>query len=228
MDSNSENKWKCTQCSSTFKCKTIFDRHILNKHNPNGKVECKICGKIFKNPPSLSVHVSQMHTNRIRLSCDICNNTFSNRANLQMHIDTIHNLERTRFQGGFPGCDKTYLKQKSMLNHEQRIHIKDDLETLKCQLCQHTFARKDTLTKHIRVVHENQRNYPCTFCDKRFSQSEELKAHVEAKHVTNKELIHSCDKCDYKSYSKRYLAQHVKRHNARTNFVGRNSSSLPN
>lgn len=91
---------------------------------------------------------------------------------------------------------------------------KSSRDMLKCDVCPQTFLSRANLQRHIQVVHQNRRNYPCSFCNLRSSSSSHLKSHVEAKHVTNKEPIHSCDKCEYKSYSKGNLASHKRRHNA--------------
>ncbi|XP_035713718.1 zinc finger protein 888-like [Folsomia candida] len=177
---------------------------------------CEICGKMLKNPVTLAAHVSHMHTNRIRLSCNICNDTFSNRGHLQRHMDTVHpTKEQPRFPCGFPGCEKSFNRKDGVSKHVKSTHMqKVGRETFKCQLCPQTRTSRERLQNHIRRVHENQRNYPCTFCDKRFSNSYHLKRHVEVIHATNKEPIHSCDKCGYKSHSKHYLTMHARRHNA--------------
>ncbi|OXA44926.1 B lymphocyte-induced maturation protein 1 [Folsomia candida] len=88
------------------------------------------------------------------------------------------------------------------------------LKKFRYHVCPQAFLSLNYLQSHIRVVHGNQRDYPCTFCDKSFSAAGSLKRHVETKHATNEELIHSCDKCEYKSHSKYYLANHKRNHNA--------------
>ncbi|OXA54460.1 hypothetical protein Fcan01_10994 [Folsomia candida] len=57
-----------------------------------------------------------------------------------------------------------------------------------------------------------------------FANSLNLKVHVEARHAANKELIHSCDKCEHKNHSKHNLAMHAKWHkpaNHKCYFCGR-------
>lgn len=99
----------------------------------------------------------------------------------------------------------------------QKTHLdKSSRDLLHCHVCAQTFLRKSSVQRHIRVVHENQRNYLCKFCAKRFSSSAHLTRHVEARHPGNIELIYSCEQCGYKTHSKGYIADHRKRHLAGT------------
>lgn len=96
----------------------------------------------------------------------------------------------------------------------QVTHLeKSTRRIFKCERCPQMCSRRSDLQKHVKVVHENQRNHSCTFCDKTCSTSGNLRRHVEARHSANRDKIHSCDKCDYVTHSKVYLAQHVRRHN---------------
>ena len=45
----------------------------------------------------------------------------------------------------------------------------DDVQDLKCRICEKTFTRKYSLHNHYRV-HSNQKPYQCKICDKGFTQ----------------------------------------------------------
>lgn len=97
--------------------------------------------------------------------------------------------------------------------HLQKTHLeKSTRDVLKCHVCSQAFITRRGLRRHIRVVHENQRNHPCEFCGKTFPSAKDLERHVEARHAENKDPIHSCDKCEYRSHSKHNLTRHARRH----------------
>ncbi|XP_035713774.1 zinc finger protein 823-like [Folsomia candida] len=128
---------------------------------------------------------------------------------LQQHIPT-HTTEKPY---NCATCGKSFTLRGNMKRHEETHLEKSTRDRLQCQVCTQTFLSKLAVQRHVRAVHENRKKYPCEFCDKGFSKPSNLEGHVEAKHATNKDLIHSCDKCEYKSYSKFNLAYHVRRHN---------------
>lgn len=49
--------------------------------------------------------------------------------------------------------------------------------TFKCDHCDATFKRKDTLNVHIQVVHDGHKKYKCDLCDKAFVTPSVLKSH---------------------------------------------------
>lgn len=110
-------------------------------------------------------------------------------------------------------CGKSEIKNCILILQIRHLS-KSARDVSNCHICPQTFLSRITLQRHIRIVHENERNYACTLCDKRCSNSGNLKRHVEARHATNKEKIYSCDKCKYRTHSKGYLAAHRRRHNA--------------
>lgn len=84
-----------------------------------------------------------------------------------------------------------------------------------CPRCPQTFLTRHGFQTHVRFGHENEKNFPCKFCPKRFSVPANMRRHVVTRHPENKEAINSCDTCEYKSYSKANLVEHVKRHGPR-------------
>ncbi|XP_021961416.1 GDNF-inducible zinc finger protein 1-like [Folsomia candida] len=143
---------------------------------------------------NLSPGNPRIHSTREQPSCDTCHGVFSKLVGLRLDVKAVHSTPKG-----------------SMKIHEVTHLQKTTPDTLQCHVCPQAFLSRSALQRHIRVLHENRRNYPCTFCKRRFSISSNLKRHVAMKHAASKEKIHSCDKCEYKSHSKFNLKQ---RHNA--------------
>lgn len=64
--------------------------------------------------------------------------------------------------------------------------------TFKCDQCDSTFKRKDTLNVHIQVVHDGHKKYKCDLCEKAFVTPSVLKSHKKV----NKNLNCSCFVCE--------------------------------
>ena len=57
------------------------------------------------------------------------------------------------------------------------ILISTGERTFKCDQCDATFKRKDTLNVHIQVVHDGHKKYKCDLCEKAFVTPSVLKSH---------------------------------------------------
>ncbi|OXA44481.1 hypothetical protein Fcan01_20862 [Folsomia candida] len=220
---NNRERPSCDTCHRMFFNSAKLRQHIDTVHSTKKRrrLPCTVpgCEKTFLHKGNVVRHVRTDHAqNPVRYPCTLCGKEFKLRCHLENHILT-HTTEK---HYKCATCGKSFAQMGHLKDHEKTHLDKSARDMSNCHVCHENFLSKLGLQRHIRVVHENWRNYPCTFCDKRFSCSSHLKDHVEARHVTNKELIRSCDKCEYKSYSKHNLANHRKRHNAanhRTTFL---------
>ncbi|XP_035713616.1 zinc finger protein 37 homolog [Folsomia candida] len=206
----------CDVCHRVFFHYGTLQRHIHALHNteerPRFSCQFPGCEKIYKNRYGLSQHVSTEHAeNPVRFPCTLCGKKFKRRSHLETHIHS-HTTEKTY---NCSTCGRSFAHKASVTQHEKTHLEKSARDMLQYRVCPQTFSSKKSLQGHIRVLHENQRNYPCAFCDKRFANTTNLKVHLERRHPTGKELIvYSCEKCEYRSHSKANLAAHGIRHNA--------------
>ncbi|OXA44927.1 Zinc finger protein 90 [Folsomia candida] len=184
----------CDTCHQVFATITTLRRHIEaihgTKERPRFSCTYPGCEKTYQNERHISQHVRTEHAqNPVRFPCILCGKEFKTRAELGSHIPT-HTTEKPY---NCSTCGKSFAHRTNMKLHQMTHLEKSTRDVIKCQVCPQTFVSKITLQRHIRVVHENRRNYPCSFCDKIFCNSTNLKVHVEAIHDTDKELVHSCD-----------------------------------
>ena len=61
-----------------------------------------------------------------------------------------------------------------------------------------SFSIKDTLKKHIHIVHEGHKDYKCESCRKSSSQAGYMKKHIHTVHEGHKD--YKCESCA-KSYA---------------------------
>ena len=104
----------------------------------------------------------------------------------------------------------------------QSFHLKTT--RFKCEQCEETFVRKDSLTCHLREQHfninanvdfvEDLGNYfqnKCDQCDKSFKRKYQLKRHVSTVHSSAEyKKKFQCPKCDKKFTTKDHLKRHEK------------------
>lgn len=93
----------------------------------------------------------------------------------------------------------------------QRTHLEKHLrKEFKCKECPYTCLARSGLQTHVETYHEKQK-YPCKLCNTTLSSSQGLACHIKIIHSKSKELRHCCGKCEYKSYWKNNLTEHLKR-----------------
>ncbi|XP_035713472.1 zinc finger protein 888-like [Folsomia candida] len=204
----------CDICHRVFFEPRNFRRHIAVIHGTSERPRfpCTFLGseKTYQNKRQISHHVKTEHAeNPVRFPCTLCGNEFKTRGNLSRHILT-HTTEKPY---NCATCARSFARRSHVKSHEMTHLEKSTRARSKCHVCPQTFLRRADLLRHIRVVHENQRNFPCLFCDKIFARTSQVKGYVEAVHPAKKEKTHSCDKCEYKTHTKANLTLHVRRHN---------------
>ena len=69
-------------------------------------------------------------------------------------------------------------------------HLKEHVNLqYNCSICDATFSHKNSLTMHIREVHEEKKVYKCNKCPSTFSYPKHLTKHFEESHTKMKEYI---------------------------------------
>ncbi len=71
---------------------------------------------------------------------------------------------------------------------------RDDQSGHYCEHCGKVFARPDSLKRHVRRVHTEERPFVCMDCEKCFATKDRLKRHEK----THREKSYECPKCHKK------------------------------
>ena len=67
-----------------------------------------------------------------------------------------------------------------MKQHFSRVHIGG--MSVQCDICNETFASKDILRTHGKIVHEEIKDFLCDFCEMKFSNRWNLQNHISRIH----------------------------------------------
>lgn len=74
-------------------------------------------------------------------------------------------------------CNRTFTNKYNLWRHEINIHQPRQKNNIRCRLCQKTFARHDSLQRHLKF-HRGERRHICNICHKTFVTSACLKRHL--------------------------------------------------
>ena len=92
----------------------------------------------------------------------------------QLSITALY-LPLTMPQTPCPECHKTFARKETMQCHMNSIHLQ---LKHRCSICDREFSTKGSLTRHINDVHKERRTFKCPECPLTFARQETLDKHV--------------------------------------------------
>ncbi|KAF9812355.1 hypothetical protein SFRURICE_005466 [Spodoptera frugiperda] len=199
---------ECQVCGFNFETFGSIERH-MNVHYRN--YVCKECGTGFVTKYRLKVHTKSMHAGG-NYPCEICGKVFSTSQKYKNHVNTVHKLLK-RFK--CTKCPERFAEYFRRQKHLVQVHGVAPLQ-YKCNVCDKSFDRRYTLSRHMKRDHLEERDYQCEICTYRCFTKNELRVHM-VKH--NGERIFECSVCK-KSYArKKTLKEHMRIHNNDRRFA---------
>ena len=194
-------KFICDDCGKVFDFEIFLKRHQSFNHPKQGFLSCHLCAKKVPRV-RMNTHLSVHHDIGLTRKCKQCD-FVSTLGNLKNHVLEHHN-EKVE-------CDVCHevFRASVIRQHKRHAHI---IGRIKCNYCESTCGSKSDLVKHIRNVHEREKNLKqCPHCDFTTVSKRSYKLHVDA-HAGIKP--HHCAICDYQTIEKRHLANHMKKKHA--------------
>ena len=86
------------------------------------------------------------------------------------------------------------------------LAVQDAAGSYPCDKCNYKTKYKSNLAKHIKAIHEGERN-PCSQCDYKGIDSSSLMVHMKTVHEG---VLYQCDQCQYKAKYKSDLMVQIK------------------
>lgn len=180
---NNETLYECDHCGAQFTLVLDLESHIKTKHgfdeehDNNCQVACKYCAKSFKTNIYLTNHMRIQHGIENLFKCEDCERTYKRRYDLERHIQNHHVIKKLQ------DCAKPF-------NLNEHIPSKQNAneQLYECEFCGKTYAKKNSLTRHIRT-HTDE----CLHCSKVFgSNKARMLAHIW---FHPRDTPHSCEYC---------------------------------
>ena len=103
-------------------------------------------------------------------------------------------------------CEKKFPRRAERDRHVREVHSMD--EKIKCQDCNLTFSRKETMLRHRTTSHtSSSSNFTCDICEKSFTQQRNLDRHKDDVHAGGH---FKCNICPATYVRKEKLEKHKK------------------
>jgi hypothetical protein len=157
-------------------------------------------------------------------SCKHCNENFDEARLLILHISEKHkedsnvkNLAKKQKNQKTPcgECGKLY-SDSGLRAHMIRAHG-NRAKTFKCDHCDYRSAMKQTLTSHVRIVHEKEKHqHFCSVCGKKFANRTLAAKHEEVVHFSKEppeqvdQKQYECNKCGAKQMTDKNYKKHLR------------------
>ncbi|TRY78711.1 hypothetical protein TCAL_06796, partial [Tigriopus californicus] len=181
------------------------DSNPLGRKRNRLYVHCGECGKVILKE-SLSKHFKDVHDKSNQKKCPHCSKVLSGAFSLREHVNAVH---LRNFEHICSHCEKSFAHFSNLNRHIRLVH-KQLLVTHKyvnCSECKKV-VQSSSLKKHIRSIHDKQRDFQCQYCDKNFAQSYSLKEHVGAKHTHD--WSHICLLCQKTFAHRNNCGRHIR------------------
>ncbi|KAJ8705687.1 hypothetical protein PYW08_012733 [Mythimna loreyi] len=200
--------FECQVCGFNFETFGSIERH-MNVHFRN--YVCKECGTGFATKYRLKVHSKSMH-NMGNFPCEQCGKVFTTQQKITNHVNAVHKMLK-RFK--CTKCPERFAEYFRRQKHLVQVHGVAPLK-YKCNVCDKSFDRRYTLSRHMKRDHLEERDFQCETCSYKCFTKNELRVHM-IKH--NGERIFECSVCK-KSYArKKTLKEHMRIHNNDRRFA---------
>ena len=229
------NRWTLRAHKETHKTSENGPKQEKLWYKDEDNYVCKVCNYKSTKPGTTRIHIERHHGDRTCFHCDYkcndiqimkdhivsehggeetkcnyCVKTFASREGLKRHERLIHE-EQTKPDAVMQACDQctfTCYSSYRLRRHVRNVHKWKELD---CKFCDKRFNSLEGLTKHQRLIHEEEINPGgellfCDQCDYQGYGEYRLKRHQQNLH---RESIHQCDQCDYHSPRKYSLTKHI-------------------
>lgn len=195
----------------------------VHPHRPVQNLECDICKKILSSYYSMKDHMKSKHSQKSKIQhpCEMCKKKFKSKKRLERHQTLCQPNNDQKEVNEKPQkpvknhmcsvCGRLFPEKSIMIMHEETHAGKKT----PCHLCGKQFLHKNSLRKHIKVVHSQVKRFVCNIdgCQWKFGYQQTLTRHQARRHgmVKNRNACPICSKefPDSTYHLKRHLKAHA-------------------
>ena len=170
----------CHPCNMDFPTTKSLRSHSEKCHAGNVLYQCSECGKELMSKEGMEKHKLQ-HGDKKDVEvgdthCHPCNMDFPTTKSLRSHSEKCH-AGNVLYQCS--ECGKELMSKEGMEKHKLQHGDKKDMIPCKEPGCTVTFARPQSLKKHMKSKHGPGagKKYQCSYCKKEVSSVDNKKAH---------------------------------------------------
>ena len=139
--------------SKIFKFESLIQFAEIMKMNHRG-IECLNCGEFVSGKLEMIVHVSV---------CVLGDSLVSSNQENSKEDESFSSKKLICYEDAEPKLGSNLMEEK----------------VFKCRMCDKTFSRKLTLTRHMQT-HSDEKPFPCHICGKRLSRKDVLMLHLKS------------------------------------------------
>lgn len=174
----------CPHCGEKFLKKVPLAKHLYT-HTGDYPQKCQLCPVGFLNVRELWAHQEAKHSNNDGKVCDRCNKMFPNWSALVAHRKADH---PPRFPCPEPDCGKDFYSRSRLKIHLVTHQRQQDWMTCCQEGCKFKTSTRATLINHIRRNH-GDKNFKCILCGTRFAKNNSLTKHMKLIHNVEKSKV---------------------------------------
>lgn len=244
----SNKKHTCDQCTYSTNSEFILKRHINGKHVPDDQAvwfKCRLCSWKGKYKPAFVAHVKAKHCKDQEYKCKECSYQTPSKSYLKVHITLKHTppdlikwyyCDQCNYKAKHHSSLNSHTKYKhsggkikKTISTQRKIKIKD-YERMKrakaannyqCDQCSFKTYREINLKWHMNGKHSSDDKakwYECSLCSWKGKYIQSLNYHTRSKHPQG-EMQFQCPKCEYITFRKGYLNQHISLNHTSENLM---------
>ncbi|KAJ9589721.1 hypothetical protein L9F63_017060, partial [Diploptera punctata] len=227
-----EKPYQCEQCGVSF---TTSDRYYIHRYKRHSteRIHCEICGTVLFTELAFRRHM-RAHEKGTMQHCEVCLVQFRYQFSKDMHRSTRCSTCICVV------CSMIFPDSRELIEHRSKEHTEEEITNAaivfrngrrySCSLCSKSYKKPDSLCKHKRKHHgdqkktskefspkknktpKKQRNvFNCTKCEKKFKSQKALTVHTASFHE-DENCNFSCSYCKEKFAELNTLISHESQH----------------
>ena len=211
-DIKESDDFPCNACEKVWKSSHALALHLGMAHGVLKPAVCEICGQILYHPKQIPKHkaskhgLGQSYKKSPPKAKKICKKSIKLEGN-----NGNQSEENTEMKSEVMESDETKPEVSKAMIPEVTISEKPEIPKAEgkyeCDLCQTNLVSMNQ--KHKCVKNKSSYERFCSICKKTYSSLSAWSKHIKTKHSETNEVF-MCDKCEYSSYAKHLLTQHIR------------------